>query len=254
MSKIILTKTQQDKVWHIKLNHPEKLNVLGEAMLAQLTKVFQEAAKDSIIQTLILSGEGKSFCAGGDLSWLLLNDDASDIENINEVNHLFQMFNTLASLSIPTIAYIHGSVYGGGIGLTAACDIVIAEEDTEFCFSELKLGLMPSVISPFVLRKMSFSKAQALMLSAEKFSVEGCGNLVHFFGSKEKCKEYVKNLADRFSQFDKQAVQETKILIQKVFGTSPEESKNYCVESLAKRRKQPYVKEKIKKFLKLKSQ
>ena len=252
MSSIIVTKKQKGKVWHIELNTPNKRNVLGGQSISQLTETFQSLSEDPTVQVVILSGRGPSFCAGGDLRWMILPEGSSDTENFNSAALLFNLFHTMDRCPFPLIGQIHGAVFGGGIGLVSVCDVAVAHTETEFCFSELKLSLIPSVISPFVLKRMPLYKAKLYMLSAQKFSVEKAEGLIHFSGSEEECENYVNALTDRILQFDRQAVKQTKDLLRKVAGQPVEAVKEYCVETLAKRRKSSDAFVKMTRFLKAK--
>ena len=252
MSSIILTKRQKGKVWHIKLNTPEKRNVLGGESIARLTEIFQSLSEDLRVQAVVLFGEGPSFCAGGDLRWMMLPEGSADTENFNSAGLLFNLFYTMNHCPVPLIGQIHGAVYGGGIGLVSVCDVVAARTGTEFCFSELKLSLIPSVISPFVLKKLPLYKARLYMLTAQKFSATEAEGLVHFTGSEKECEGYLNSLTDRILQFDRQAVKQAKDLLRKVAGEPIDHVKEYCVEALARRRKSPEAIAKMVRFLKAK--
>ena len=252
MSSISLTKKQKGRIWHIELSTPEKRNVLGKESITRLTEIFQSLSEDLTVQVVVLSGQGPSFCAGGDLRWMILPEGSADTENFNSAGLLFNMFYTMDRCPVPLIGQVHGAVYGGGIGLVSVCDAVVAQTGTEFCFSELKLSLIPSVISPFVLKKLSLSKAQLYMLSAQKFSAEEAGGLVHFTGSEKDCADYINSLTDRILQFDRQAVKQVKDLLRKVAGQPVDQVKEYCVEALARRRKSSDAIAKMTRFLKAK--
>ena len=253
MSSIVLTKKNKGRIWHIELNSPEKRNVLNTQSISLLTEIFQSVSEDPVVHIVILSGRGPSFCAGGDLNWMILPEGSADTENFNSAGSLFNLFHTMDLCPLPLIGRIHGKVYGGGIGLVSVCDVAVAPAETEFCFSELKLSLVPSVISPFVLKKMPLSLAKAYMLSAQKFSAREAEGLVHFTGSKEECDSYISALTDRMLLFDRQAVRQTKALLTKVAGQPVEAVQEYCVEILARRRKSPDALRKMIRFLKAKT-
>ena len=252
MSSVIVTKKQEGKIWFVELNTPEKRNVLTQDKIVKLTEVFASAYQDSLVQAIVLSGRGVCFCAGGDLNWMLLDEEKTDMENVNEVNILFKLFQTIDNCPVPVIGFVHGTIYGGGIGLVAVCDIVATQRDAIFCFSELKLSLIPSTISPFVLKKWPLYKVKEYMLTGKTFSPKEAQGLIHFEGSKEECENYIKEITDRMLQFDKQAVSQTKALLDTIYGRKVEEVKEYCVEALAKRRKSPSALERIKRFLRIK--
>ena len=251
MNKVNVQIEQDGKVCYVEINHSAKRNVLSAEIMKQLISVFQSFYRDPEIQVVILSGQGLHFCAGGDLRWMKLDQESSDIENLNDVNLLFKLFYTIYQCPVPVITSVQGSVYGGGIGLVATSDIVVAEEKAQFCFSELKIGLVPSVISPFVLKKMSYSKAQMYMLSAKIFSAQEAlqSGLVHFVGNEKTNKEHVNSLISNFLTFDRKALRKAKELLHFVPGRSIEDVKGYCIKVLAERRKSPEVMQKINRFL-----
>ena len=252
MSKIIVQKTQEDRVGHIRLNLPEKRNILSLEMIQSLTAQFEALSQDPNIHLLILSGKGGHFCAGGDLRWMALDQDSSDLENINQVKLLAKMFYTLSQFPFPVIGKIQGSVFGGGLGLVALCDIAVAHKDSRFCFSELKLALVPALITPFVLRKMPSSRVRELMLSARVFKADEAQSLalIHFLGDVTECDSYISKLSEQLLSYDKTALKQTKKLLSILPDLSEAEARDYTVQALAERRKSPEVFKRINKFLK----
>ena len=162
MSLLKVKKSKENQLVSIELNHPEKRNVLSLEMIRELTECLEQLAEDSQVQVVILSGAGINFCAGGDLNWMLLKEDTSDTENINQIKNLFYLLHCLDRFPLPIIGKIRGSAFGGALGLVALCDIVLAETKAQFCFSEIKLALVPAVITPFVLKKIPLSKSQRI--------------------------------------------------------------------------------------------
>lgn len=254
MSKVNVSTSKNETVFYVEINFSEKRNILTIEIIQELVSVFTQISRIAEAEVVILSGKGVNFCAGGDLNWLLLDPDKPDIENIQEVTYLYQLFQTIYNCPTPVIGKVHGSVYGGGLGLTSVCDIVAAQTNTQFCFSELRLNLIPSTIVPFVLNKISASKAKELILSARVFSVEEAATLglVQFVGSLKECDDYINGLIDQFISCDRMAVRQAKKLLNTIPVLPPDEIKDYCIQSLAERRKSPEVYSKISKFLKLK--
>ncbi len=169
MNKLI-TKTKHD-IFYISLNNPEKRNALDLELITELTSTFKELRSSlSTLKALVLLGEGKSFCAGADLNWMKEMINYSFNENINDSYKLYNLFYEIYSFPLPVIVKAHGHVLGGGLGLLAVADYVLAEESTKFCFSEVKLGLAPAIISSFILSKCNSSHAQALMTSGIMFN------------------------------------------------------------------------------------
>lgn len=254
MSEVLIHKTKDNKVCRLELNLPEKRNILSLDMIQSLIRSLETLSEDPDIHLLILSGRGLHFCAGGDLRWMRLDSNSSDLENINQVRLLAKVFYSLHNFPYPVIGKIQGSVFGGGLGLLSLCDIAIAHEESSFCFSELKLALIPSVISPFVLNKAPLSLVKELMLTARIFNVETAKrmNLIHFSGNNKDCESHMKGLIDQLLRYDKMALKQTKKLLNTVLGLSELEAKDYTIQALAERRKSPEVFKQISQFLKRK--
>ena len=154
------------------LNREEVHNAINERMIEELTDVFMHLTKGDEIRLIILKAHGRNFCAGADLNWMKEVVD-QDYDECHEGSlKLFNMFNTIDKCRAPIVCCVQGAVYGGGLGLLAVSDYVIAASNSKFCFSELKLGLIPATISPFIMRKIGFSSANALFLSASLFDAD----------------------------------------------------------------------------------
>ena len=154
-------------VW---MNRPEVRNAFNETMIAELTAAFRALDKDADTRAVVLAGHGPAFCAGADLNWMKKMAGYSFEENRLDAMGLAEMLHSLHMLSKPTIARVHGPAFAGGMGLLAACDMAVASQDAEFCLSEVKLGLVPATISPYVLAAMGERAAQRYFLTAERFS------------------------------------------------------------------------------------
>lgn len=156
----------------ITLNRPDKHNALNPLMISELTQSFEYAAKDHKTRVVVLKGNGKSFCAGADLHYMKEIAAFGLEENKADGLKLATLFDTIYHCPKPVVACVHGSVMGGANGLTAACDIVLAEENTVFAFSEVKLGITPATISPYVIRRCGEAVARDLMLTGRGFSAK----------------------------------------------------------------------------------
>lgn len=161
---------QQGPILRVALNRPEVRNALNDDVLYDLATVFLEL--DKSIRAVVLSGEGKAFCAGGDLNWMQKAANYTEDENIRDATALSRLFRSIVDSRALVIAKIHGSCFGGGCGLAAAADVTIAEQETLFSFSEVKLGLIPATISPFVIDKIGRGAARWLFASGEVFKAE----------------------------------------------------------------------------------
>lgn len=153
----------------LKLNRPEKRNALNPLMIAELQEAFAELALNSEVVILNIVGKGQSFCAGADLNWIQSMSLLSEEKISDEFSELGKMLSMLYHLPQITIAMVHGTVYGGGIGLFSACDYVMSAPGTTFSFSEIKLGLVPATIAPYAIQRIGPSKAKKLFLTGERF-------------------------------------------------------------------------------------
>ena len=152
------------------LNRPEVRNALNEELIAELTKAFEALQPET--RAVVLTGEGKSFCAGGDLEWMRKAASFSAEENVRDALTLSRLFEAIAGCPAVTICRVNGHAFGGACGLIAACDVAIAAESALFAFSEVRLGLVPATISPFVVEKIGRGQARALYATGETFDAQ----------------------------------------------------------------------------------
>ncbi len=227
-----------DQEFRIILNRPEKRNAFHPEMIKEITEAFRLAARTTNAKYVFLCGEGKSFCSGGDLDWMKSMKEFSLEQNRNDSEILFEMFKAGYDLDLPILGKVHGHVMGGALGLVAICDIVAAELQTLFCFSEVKWGLVPAVISPFVLRKMKKSRADQMMLSAKVFSSERAldSGLVHYVGDEPSINKYLDDQRLLLSQAAPVALKETKRLLKRIEGFDPDKFKKDTTQVIAERR------------------
>lgn len=156
----------------ITLNRPEVHNAFSDAVIAELAALFEKAGADKAVRAVVLRGNGKSFCAGGDLNWMRRVADYSHDENVRDAMALGWLLRLINELPKVTIALVHGNAFGGGVGLTACCDIAIAEEGAQFCLSEVRIGLIPSIIAPYVMAAMGERQARRYFMTAERFDAQ----------------------------------------------------------------------------------
>jgi len=162
----------RDAVATIWLNRPEVRNALNETMIAELDDAFRHLGESDEVRVIVLTGRGRAFCAGGDLQWMQRMATYSASENEADAMRLAAMLHRINCCPKPTIARVHGAAFAGGMGLSAACDIVVASRTAEFCLSEVKVGLVPATISPYVLQALGVRAARRYMLSAESISAD----------------------------------------------------------------------------------
>jgi len=151
----------------VTLNRPEVRNAFDDALISELTDVFLGIERDDAIRVMVLAGAGKAFCAGADLNWMKRMSGYGYEDNLKDAKALAGMLKALDRMSKPTIARVHGPAYAGGVGLVAACDIAVGSQDAEFCLTEVKLGLSPATISPYVVRAMGERMARRYFLTGE---------------------------------------------------------------------------------------
>lgn len=167
---IILTK--DTTIAHLTLNRPQVHNALNDTMIQEITQAVTRLNKDPAIRIIILTGEGKSFCGGADLNWMKSMINYSMQENLQDSRTLQQMFDTLYSSPKFILGKITGHAFGGGLGLVAICDLVLAHPDLTFAFSETKLGLVPAVISPYIIQRIGPTHARHLFMTGERFTTD----------------------------------------------------------------------------------
>jgi len=151
----------------VTLNRPEVRNAFDDVLIADLTRTFQEIERDDSVRVMVLAGAGKAFCAGADLNWMKRMAGYGYEDNLKDAQALANMLKTLDRMTKPTVARVHGPAYAGGVGLVAACDIAIGSQAAEFCLTEVKLGLSPATISPYVVRAMGERLARRYFLTGE---------------------------------------------------------------------------------------
>jgi methylglutaconyl-CoA hydratase len=156
-------------VMHVRLNRPEVRNAFNGTVVEELRTAFTAADRDDAVRVVVLAGNGKSFSAGADLGWMREQADLDPAANERSAEQMARMFLAIARCSKPVVGRIHGHALGGGTGLTAAVDVALCSEICVFGLTEVKLGIVPAVISPFVLQKLGAGRARALFLTGERF-------------------------------------------------------------------------------------
>lgn len=200
------------------LNRPELHNAFNDEFIAEMTALFKEIKKDTSCQLVVLKGAGKSFCAGADLNWMKRMVNYSDEENYLDSVALSNLFEELNSLPMPVLAEVGGATLGGGTGLVASCDFVIAAKEAKFGFTEVGLGLVAAVISPYVMAKIGESYARAYFLSGQRFSADEAMKmqLVHQVVEGSELSSATDKQIERFLRAGPLAKREAKALINGV--------------------------------------
>lgn len=247
MSSLILT--QNGPIAHVRLNRPDVRNAFNDELITELGDAFKKLESDPSCRVAILLGEGNFFCAGADLHWMKSFVGASREVNESDARRLAQLLGALDTFPKPLIVQAHGAAIGGGVGLVAVADVAIASEDMIFALAEVKLGLIPAVISPFVINKMGVSLARRYFLTGERFKADvalRCG-LVHEVVPADQLEARVLALAQELLSSGSEALKASKELIRKVKETSDVE--DYTVKKIALLRVSPEGQEGIKAFL-----
>lgn len=235
----------------VTLNRPEIRNAFNSEMIKELTETFSQLGHRSDIRAICLSGEGKAFCAGGDLNWMKEMVEFSNEENLADARQLFEMFEAIHFCNIPIIGKVHGSVFGGGLGLLAGCDFVVADSKTQFCFSEVKIGIAPAVISPFILRKIDRAQVAPWMISGRIFGVDVAlrMGLIHQVGEEDTLNDQVDMALAWFNDVGPAACRATKRLIAKLPELDWNEKKEASTELIAELRVSKEGQEGLRAFL-----
>lgn len=246
MDTVVKFQIKEDVIF-ITLNRPEKRNALNPELVKSLLSFFEEEKWEPSIRAVVLSGKGKAFCSGADLKWL--KDEV--IFTGKELENLFSLFSAIESCPLPVVAQVHGFAVGGALGLLSVSDVVLAEENSRFHFSETKLGLVPSIISPFVLRKIGLSQAKFLMLSALPFSAKKAYEigLSHFVGTQDECDVFIKKLLKNFKELDAVAVSQTKQWLNSIYSLSISQVKTGSVKLISEARKTDSARRRINLLL-----
>jgi len=209
----IIVNKESNGTGRITLNRAEIHNAFDDTMISELTQAIVELDEDDQVRLLVLQATGKSFCAGADLNWMKKMANYSRDENYQDSVRLATLMHTLYQCSKPTVALCQGAAFGGGVGLVSCADIVLASDKAKFCLSEVKLGLIPAVISPFVVKALGERQAKRYFISAEIFDARTAQqlNLVHQVWSADdftqKSNEYIANLLQNGPTAQQQAKQ-----------------------------------------------
>ena len=224
-------------VEYVTLNRPDVRNAFDEHLIAEMT-AWAESPLPSGTRAVILRGEGSHFCAGADLTWMSRMVRYSHDENVRDAKAMAAMFRALDTLRVPLIGRVHGAALGGGVGLAAVCDIVVAADSAIFGFTEAKLGILPAVISPFALAKIGQSAARELFLTAARFPAARAREigLVHTVCAESDLDATIDGHLREILTSAPGAVAAAKDLIARVAGRAPAEVADLTAETIARHR------------------
>jgi methylglutaconyl-CoA hydratase len=250
MSESIIL-TGDDQIVRVRLNRPDVRNALDAQVIAELTTIFRGFVDRAQVRAVVLEGAGPIFCGGADIKYMRAALELSEAQNVEDALRLSDMFAAIDDCAVPTLARVQGGALGGGAGLIAACDIVIAEEDAVFGFTEAKLGIVPAVISPYVLRKIGQTHARALFPTAERFSAQRALRigLVHEVVPPGQLEASVEGRLQELLTSGPGAARLAKKIARTVDGMDAEEARGWTAERIAGQRTSAEGQEGLRAFL-----
>jgi methylglutaconyl-CoA hydratase len=254
MTYAFLAIRREGPVEYLTLNRPDVRNAFNDQVIAELTAwatTTREAAAQRDVRVVVLSGAGKTFCAGADVTWMSKTVEFTEEENLRDAVAMSQMFNALDALPVPLIGRVQGAALGGGAGLAAVCDIVVADESALFGFTEVKLGILPAVISPFALAKIGRSAARELFLTGSRFSAARAREigLVHAVVPAAELDSTVERYVRELLTAGPEAIAAAKALIPQVWGRSLSDAMPITAAAIAGRRVSKEGQEGLRAFL-----
>jgi methylglutaconyl-CoA hydratase len=239
------------EVARIALNRPEVHNAFNDEELRELTEAVRAVAAEGNVRVLVLTGNGKSFCAGADLNWMKSVMSYTAEQNRKDAAVLVDLLDMLEMMPRPVVGRINGAAVGGGVGLTAVCDIAIASSEARFGFGEARLGIIPAMISPYVLRKIGRGPARELFLTGDRFTAERAREigLVNEVVAPEKLDEAVNAKVSSLLSSAPEAIAEAKKLIRLVPEMDAARAREYTLTKIAELRASPEGQEGMRAFL-----
>ncbi len=233
-----ITYKKTDRIARVTFSRPEVHNAFNSTMITEMTDIFDEIEKDGDIRVVVLTGEGKSFCAGADLNWMRGVIKQTFDQNLAESNALAELFNMIYRCRRPVIGRINGAAIGGGTGFVAVCDMAIAARSAKFSFSEVKIGVVPACIGPYVVKKMGEGKARELFITGERMNAERAHEvgLVNKVVDDDQLDDAVDALVKTLLSSGPEAVAMAKKLVSEVPEMTPAQFKPYTAEMIAKLR------------------
>ena len=242
----------RDSIAHVTLNRPEVHNAFNPELIEELRVTFKRITLEwPKVRAVVLAGSGKSFCAGADVNWMRESLDYTEEQNVADALRMARMFDTINRCPAAVIARIHGAALGGGVGLAAVCDVVVAGEATVWGLSEVKLGIAPAVISPYVIAKIGRSQARALFLMGQRFDSERARRigLAHIVAAEEELDAEVEKIIGEMLTSAPQGAARAKELIALVPDLSPDEATQLTAETIASLRVSAEGQEGLRAFL-----
>jgi methylglutaconyl-CoA hydratase len=240
-----------DGIARVTLARPDVRNAFNAELIAELRETFDALSSDRRARAVVLAGDGKVFCGGADINWMRSALELGYDENVADAERMSSMFRAIDRCTKPVIGRIHGAALGGGAGLSAVCDIAIASDETIFGFTEVKLGIIPAVISPFVLAKIGVSHARALFLTGERFGAARALaiGLVHQVVEMSDLDTALDRILAEIRSAGPHAIAAAKALIPRVLDASYDASLTITANAIALQRTSPEGQEGLRAFL-----
>jgi methylglutaconyl-CoA hydratase len=233
------------------LNRPDVRNAFNDALIADLSAWARTVPDDGSVRVVVLAGAGSVFCAGADLQWMGRMRDYSHDENLADARRAATMFHLLDSLPVPVVGRVQGAALGGGAGLAAVCDVVVAADDAMFGFTEVRLGILPAMISPYVVRKIGLSAAREWCLTGARFTAAKAREigLVHEVVAAGQLDAAADRYVQQFLAAAPSAIRRTKQLLTDVHGRRPADVLALTADAIAAQRVSPEGQEGMTAFL-----
>lgn len=243
--------SKENKIARVVFNRPEVHNAFNSKMIGEIEDAFKKIKSDDSARVVILTGQGESFCAGADINWMREIIDYSYEQNLEESLQLAEVLHSIYTLPKPTIAQVNGTAIGGGNGFLSACDISVASDDAKFGLSEVKIGLIPAAISPYVMRRIGESKAREYFLTGKRISAHKALEigLVNEVVPADKLEATVLDIAHLLLTSGPEAIAACKELIDKTTRMNFEEVKKFTAQMIANLRISPEGQEGMAAFL-----
>lgn len=248
---ITVERSHQDKIATITMRRPEMHNAFNKQLILDLMATFTDLVTDAQLHAVVLTGEGSSFSAGADLNMMRESAVFTQEQNLNDALRLAELFETINNFPCPVVARVNGTAMGGGLGLLAVCDIVIAVEGARLAFSEVKLGIAPAVISPYVIRKIGETHARVLFVTGERFTSTHAQEigLVHIVTKAEDLDAAVSKTVSELLRGGPQAIRACKALAVNVGHMDRDSARTYTAETFATLRVSAEAQERLHAFL-----
>ncbi len=227
-----------NKIAYVTFCRPEVHNAFNDTVIYEMTDLFDNLDNEKELRAVVLTGEGKSFCAGADLNWMKRVITQSFEENLKESNALADLFAKIYNFRCPVIGKINGAAIGGGVGFVAVCDIALAAESAVFSFSEVKIGLVPACIGPYVVKKIGEGKAREFFITGERMKAKKAFKigLINNYTDNDKLDEAVDELLKMIKSSGPEAIAVAKRLVSSVPNMNEDQYKSFTAEMIAKLR------------------